>query len=439
MADGSIQFDTAVNTDGVISGLQSLAKNAEGAAREVSNALDGGILGGIENIGVTALASMQTLSGAAGAAAQALIDSGTLTEEEIAKIRKSAQETYLKNLQKQSAEKQDMQDREFRYLKNSLDLGLISENDYYKQLAVLRDKYFTQGSDGWEQYTMDILEHNQKMVTEQKKLIQSIFEEMSSEIADNAEEIQKTQEKMAEKLSDFGGLYDEVSYKFNGQKGSFMRMHDIESDIAVLQEYNDALSTLKGRIDQLWTKDGVSPEEAAKNAEIRKAFFSEIRDMSVIDGLNFAEYFLQQPDTKIDSYLQAWAEKQDLSKAIARNLYGEEAQEFFTESVDNMAGQMLAQLKEKFGQLPENFFEEGVASALGFGQGFLNELDAVFAQLKTEIAAKTAELSASVNGGIGTQNTQNISNYTIYGAESPYKTAMQIQRQETMNRMLAGG
>ena len=438
MADGSIQFDTAVNTDGVIAGLQSLAKNAEDAAKQVSNALDGGILGGIENIGVAAMASMQALSGAAGAAARQMIALGTLTEEESTKIRQSAQETYFKNLQKQSQDKKDMQDREFRYLKNSLQLGLISEDNYYRQLAVLRDRYFAQGSDGWERYTMDILEYNQKMVTEQKKLICGIFKEMSAEIADNAEEIQKTQDKMEEKLSEFGGLYDDVSYRAGGQKGSFMRLHDIEGDISILKAYNDALSSLKMRVDKLWTTDGSAEGEAQKNAAARKAFFSEIRDMSVIEGLNFADYFLQRPDMEINNYLQAWAQKQDLSKAIAQNLYGEESQEFFDQSVSNMAEQMLTQLKEKFGELPDDFFDEGVASALGFGQGFLNALDEVFVRLKTEVAARAADLTANING-MGTQNTQNISNYTIYGAESPYKTAMQIEKQETMKRMLAGG
>ena len=76
-------------------------------------------------------------------------------------------------------------------------------------------------------------------------------------------------------------------------------------------------------------------------------------------------------------------------------------------------------------------------SALGFGAGFLEALDGVFVQLKEEIVAKTAELQID-KGDLGTQNTQNVSNYTIYGAESPYQTAMEIEKQEIMRRLLTG-
>lgn len=438
MADGSIQFDTSLNPEGVISGLENLAKNAKQATKAVSDALDGGILGGLESIGVEAMTSMQTLAGAAAAAAQEMIASGSLSETEIAKIRQSAQATYRQNLRRQSEDWEDMADREFRYLKNSLDLCLISEDDYYRQLAVLRDQYFARGSDDWEKYTMEILEHNQKMVEEQKKLIGEIFEEMSEEIADNAEEIGKTQEKMAEKLSDFGGLYDNVSYKIGSENGSFMRLHDMETDVRILQEYNDALVMIKAQVDKLWTTDGVSAEAAEQNAAIRKAFFSEIRDMSVIEGLNFADMFLAHPESKINSYLEGWAEKQALSKSIAQNLYSEETTDFLEESADGMAKTMIAKLEERFGDLPDNFFEEGVAAALGFGEGFLETLDSVFTQLKAEIAAKTAELQVDMSGA-GTQSTQNISNYNIYGGDTPYKTALQIEKQETVKRLLTGG
>lgn len=59
-------------------------------------------------------------------------------------------------------------DSEQKYLKWRLDMGYITEEEYYEQLAALRDKYLDESSDKWRQATLAI--HNFEEKSNKKKL-----------------------------------------------------------------------------------------------------------------------------------------------------------------------------------------------------------------------------------------------------------------------------
>lgn len=59
-------------------------------------------------------------------------------------------------------------DSEQKYLKWRLDMGQITEEEYYEQLAALRDKYLDESSDKWRQATLAI--HNFEEKSNKKKL-----------------------------------------------------------------------------------------------------------------------------------------------------------------------------------------------------------------------------------------------------------------------------
>lgn len=95
-------------------------------------------------------------------------------------------------------------DSEQKYLKWRLDMGYITEEEYYEQLAALRDKYLDESSDKWRQATLAI--HNFEEKSNKKKLdnlkdqyddaISAIDEEIKQHNRDREDE--DTDKKIAE-------------------------------------------------------------------------------------------------------------------------------------------------------------------------------------------------------------------------------------------------
>lgn len=95
-------------------------------------------------------------------------------------------------------------DSEQKYLKWRLDMGQITEEEYYEQLAALRDKYLDESSDKWRQATLAI--HNFEEKSNKKKLdnlkdqyddaIAAIDEEIKQHNRDREDE--DTDKKIAE-------------------------------------------------------------------------------------------------------------------------------------------------------------------------------------------------------------------------------------------------
>ena len=67
-----------------------------------------------------------------------------------------------------------LREKEFNELKVSLAQGEISNEEYYTRLAQLRDIYFSEGSNEWTQYTLQIAKYNQSVLEEQGKLIKDL-------------------------------------------------------------------------------------------------------------------------------------------------------------------------------------------------------------------------------------------------------------------------
>lgn len=60
-------------------------------------------------------------------------------------------------------------DSEKKYLKWRLDMGYVEEDEYYEQLAALRDKYLDESSDKWRSATLEIHQYQEKKAQETQK------------------------------------------------------------------------------------------------------------------------------------------------------------------------------------------------------------------------------------------------------------------------------
>ena len=455
MSDGSIKFDVKLDTDEFCSDLKNMAKNSAKALELIDDAFSSGAVSGLKTLDSVFSSAFGKLIDFSEDEKNFLLnfsDSALKSEEErqkeISKIREKAAAEELRQLTEEERIKQEMIEREYSQLKNSLNLGLISQEEYYLNLKDFRDKYFDVGSKEWEDYTIEILTYCKKtaesVADTQKKAILGVFEDMHKEVDEAFDDLEKTEEKLGNKLKDYGNLYTKKSFtsSSSGNTYSWLALGDIENDISVLKNYNNALKKAKDLLYKVFAVagDGISAETASDNKKYIRNFFNELAEMSVEEGLTFSSFLTRLPQKDAYAYLSSWAKKQNLSAEIAKNLYSDEAMELYNAGIDNMAKEMITKLEESFGDLPDNFFDEGVASALGFGDGFIQSLKGVFDNIRTHLNSEFVKImpSSGITSLPGNTIVENSTSYNIYGNSSPQSTALEIYKQDQLKRMLVG-
>ena len=433
--------------------LLDIKKNTETTMKVLDEAITSGAVSGLttlENVLDSSFSKLLDFSEAEKEFFLNSSQSAIMSEEEKSKkiniIRQKAASESMKKLSNYEKYNKKLLEREYKDLKNSLDLGLISEQEFYLKLKDYRDKHFAVGSDKWQQYTVDILKYCQETATQiaeaQKAAIMDVFNEINKDIDLSFDELQKVQDKMSGKLKNYGSLYHENTF-FNPKNEKtywWLSLGDIESEIKVLENYNNALASTKELLYKIFPTSGEGVDIEANKGYI-KDFFSLLSDMSVEEGMTFSAFLARLPEEKTREYLLSWSKKQNLAEEISKNLYSDEAKDIYDRNIENMASSMISKLEESFGTLPENFFEEGVAAALGFGEGFINSMENVFQTIKDklQLGFQTLTPNTSVFSPLGTgTHIENSTSYNIYSGSSPKSTAMEIYKQDTLKRMLVG-
>ena len=453
MSDKNNEIKINLNKSQYEKDLLDIKKNTETTIKVLDEAITTGAVSGLstlENLLDSSFSKLLDFSDAEKEFFLSSSNSAIMSEEEKSKkinqIRQKSASDSLKKLSEYEKYNKKLLESEYEDLKNSLELGLISEQEFYLKLKDYRDKYFQVGSDKWKEYTIDILKYCQDTATQianaQKAAIMDVFEEMSRDINASYEDLQKVQDKMAGKLKNYGSLFHENTFynMKNDKTYWWLSLGDIESEIKVLENYNNALASTKELLYKVFPTSGDGIDIEANKGYI-KDFFALLSDMSVEEGMTFSAFLARLPEDMSREYLLSWSKKQNLAEEISKNLYSDEAQDIYDKNIENMASSMISKLEESFGTLPDNFFEEGVASALGFGEGFISSMETVFSSIrqKLETGLQTLTPNASVFGPAGGSTViENSTSYNIYQSQSPKSTAMEIYKQDTLKRMLVG-
>lgn len=327
---------------------------------------------------------------------------------------------------------------QLKALERSHKLKEVSDAKYYAELEKLRDEYLDESSDEWLDLTVKINDYHEQVAEsaadaaeraaeeaeEAAKITEAAIEEASKGVQKTSEEIisaydaavgalaQKQQSFAAKMLAtgaliekktktyDFGGRYDAVSVEYT-------ELADLDKQAADMQAYADALEAVKNR--------GALPA----------GFFAELRDMSVEEGLQFANTLLRASDEEFAAYLESWQKKKDLADDISKEIYADEASALKTA------------LEAEFGQVPEDFFNLGEDSAEKYGEGFMEKLPALMGSIKAQITAGLAAIlpgiTATTGSGTG-GNTYNTSYYVQPSAgESTQAQLLALQSAEKIN------
>ena len=328
----------------------------------------------------------------------------------------------------------------FNSMKKRLDsernLNLISEEEYYKNLASLRDSYFAVGTEGWHKYTAEIYKHNQELSEKQQKELEKQLENQRkaaesayNDIVDFADKkigaVIKKQQSLSENFSSFGPLFNNGTIRAGGETIKFYSgLADIEKQTADMTKYAERLRWLKDKL----AKSGIGEAAAA-------SFFDNIISRSATDG-DKTFYALEHADEgKLFDYFRAYEQNLNLADAYSKEFTSDD----MDEALGDTAEYMKQRLTEAGFEIPEEFFASVTLSAQNFGEGFSTRLDAELEKIKERIESFNASLAVTGQtvGGVSYDNSvKNIYNntYSING-EGTEQLYSKIKRYDTFKRL----
>lgn len=334
-------------------------------------------------------------------------------QDRIFDLREDANNKSLEQLKDSLNAEIAERDTQFRNLKYQRDSGLISEQQYYSDLARLRDIYFEEGSREWQEYSVEIAQYEYKTLEECKNNIISI-------IRDTADAVTENRAKVESNLEDYTNLFNtiKIKYKKMGPYGSDMiitktELDDLQKQNEVLFEYRDALAALKER-------------------SVPTELFDALKELDVDEGLRFAKALLDASEKEFEVYIEGFKAQRDAIKEIAADLTSDET--------DKAIAVMKEKLAEVYGEIPDEFWKCGTESAANFGEAFAAELENVFSKISGMAAESAGELMPAFTSSLGTQNVSSYTaSYNFYGSGESVSSQLRSARAAAVAERMRGG
>lgn len=227
-----------------------------------------------------------------------------------------------------------------------------------------------------------IYEARQKDIKNAQNNIVDTYENAANDILDAIEDLQKKQESLASKLFEFGDIMEEptlIEDKFSGVHSAIIEkdgryvLENISSQTRELEKYYNVLSNLRDR-------EGMSAE-----------LFDVIKNMSFEESFAYARRLMKMGDKQFSNYISNWQKKQETSKRISEELFGDDgsvsAKRILTDLTDqtNVLSDyynLLEQVKNRI-EIPKDFFaslrDMGVEEGLEYANALLELSDEDFA------------------------------------------------------------
>lgn len=359
------------------------------------------------------------------------------------KIKNTAQKTAddLDKIAREEERKAEKaRERELQELKDQLELSEITEAEYYEKLANYRDKYFEEGSDEWYNYSIEIAKYQKRIadnaVEEQKKMVEKIIE-LRDELADklrtdNDSLLESTQTTIHGSIFGEDGSGSYTSYS----------LADLEKENSRLEHYRDVILKLKDL------------------GNVPAGIFTKLRDMSVEDGTRLAETILNADEEARSKFLNDYRSRDDLSDDIATQLspildaekFEEEgivaAQSFtdgYSKKLEEDKAAFIKILENRFGTLPDFYYNLGTDSADEFDKGFFEKVPEIVERFKqlfiSEINSIAATISSGTAGKIrvsaaGGGNTYHTNTFTFNAAKQTVTEQLnEAKRAATLAKM----
>lgn len=172
-------------------------------------------------------------------------------------------------------------DSEKKYLKWRLDMGYVTEEEYYQNLAQLRDKYLDESSDKWRSATLEIHKYQEKQSKSRLDTLKSDYDDAISAIDDRIKqherdrEDQDTDKKIAdiEKQLQYDRLDDYSRQQLENKKRELLDEKEETQWQRNQEDLKDELSTVYTMAQEAYEKGTADLNDALRTAS---AVFSAI-------------------------------------------------------------------------------------------------------------------------------------------------------------------
>ena len=194
------------------------------------------------------------------------------------------------------------------------------------------------------------LETQEKAAKEQLQAQLSALQEYKQEYESALQEIEQSQQSMADKLMDYGELFETITDEETGV--SFIELGDLEEEINAIERYGDALEQLKSR--------GV-PE----------GLLDEVVNLNIDDAIAYTDQLLNMTDDQYEKYMKLWEQKQEAADEVARKFYSDELNAMTEEFVDKIPGE-LSGIKDEMRTIGVNSIQ-GLINGIQSMSGMLSD------------------------------------------------------------------
>lgn len=222
-------------------------------------------------------------------------------------------------------------------LQYKLRTGKLSEEQYYKELAKIRDKYLDKNSEAWRSAYLETYEYNQQIVQANKDALTQLLSDASDTTLSALENITAARDSLTLKLVDFNKTFEKISETVPetiAVKGDFkittaehevevyrMGADSIEDNIKVLEEYGAMLDALKAR--------GADDDT-----------LNNILAMDVDEAMEFGSSLLSMSDMAWNDYFGSMAKLRQTAADISARYYQSEVDSLRENFIDKMRSEL---------------------------------------------------------------------------------------------------
>lgn len=338
---------------------------------------------------------------------------------------KEAAEKEQKLREEDKNRREEFRDKEFSDLKYYLDIGYITEAEYYDKLKTLRDRYYEQGSEEYKQYTLEIINF-------QKEYLRQMYEDIAAAAENTVGIVLNKQEALKNKMTEFDLMGE---FTINGM-GTFPELTDLDAILESNQSWITEMEQFRQRLS-----------DAGASDEVMAALLQEVEGMSKKDGRELMRLYNSKSDSYMKGYVSKYQEILNTSEKLSAKYYTPDmadAQKEFASQVDDI----VQTLEDKGYEIPENFFDLGTASAESFGDAFKAEIDSLFSDLAVKMNNFNNSLISMISPlmnftGMGALTTS-INNYSstynlVSAAGNGVQGELQAIRNEEILKRMRGG
>lgn len=194
------------------------------------------------------------------------------------------------------------------------------------------------------------------------------LESLQEEYEKALEDIESKQESLADKLADYGELFEEVKSE-TGEE--LFQVRDLQQDIDTIEAYGDALESLQEK-------------------SLPEGLFEEITAMGVEDAMQYMNALLAMTEEELDNYTKLYENKQAaierVSAQVYQSAYNQAEAEYF-QKLPKAAEETVSQMNQ-LGQSAAEAFSSGLSSQ---GTAMGETVEGSISQAVTESQASTGE------------------------------------------------